>query len=165
VSQLTSSRRTPREQLPERIGDLVSSLRAAEKKIAEFESAQLSLRVPSLVEKAASVGSLTVVAESVGTVKSTDELRSLVLSVRERLGSASAAVVALAADVAGKPAVIVATTEPARSAGVKAGQLARAAAGVLGGGGGGKDDLAQGGGSDVAAIPAALTGIVAALQG
>ncbi|NIJ03695.1 alanine--tRNA ligase [Frigoribacterium faeni] len=165
VSQLTSSLRTPREQLPERIGDLVSSLRAAEKKIAEFESAQLSLRVPSLVEKAASVGSLTVVAESVGTVKSTDELRSLVLSVRERLGSASASVVALAADVSGKPAVIVATTEPARSAGVKAGQLARAAAGVLGGGGGGKDDLAQGGGSDVAAIPAALTGIVAALQG
>jgi alanyl-tRNA synthetase len=164
VSQLTSSLRTPREQLPERIGDLVSSLRAAEKKIAEFESAQLSLRVPALVEQAAPVGSLTVVAESVGTVKSTDELRSLVLSVRERLGSDSASVVALAADVAGKPAVIVATTAPARSAGVKAGQLARTAAGILGGGGGGKDDLAQGGGSDVAAIGTALTGIVAALR-
>jgi len=164
VSQLTSSLRTPREQLPERIGDLVSSLRAAEKKIAEFESAQLSLRVPALVEQAASVGSLTVVAESVGTVKTTDELRSLVLSVRERLGSDSASVVALAADVAGKPAVIVATTAPARSAGVKAGQLARTAAGILGGGGGGKDDLAQGGGSDVTAITTALTGIVAALR-
>ncbi|MBF4578298.1 alanine--tRNA ligase [Frigoribacterium sp. VKM Ac-2530] len=164
VSQLTSSLRTPREQLPERIGDLVSSLRAAEKKIAEFESAQLSLRVPALVEQAAPVGSLTVVAESVGTVKSTDELRSLVLSVRERLGSDSASVVALAADVAGKPAVIVATTAPARSAGVKAGQLARTAAGILGGGGGGKDDLAQGGGSDVTAIGTALTGIVAALR-
>jgi len=165
VSQLTSSLRTPREQLPERIGDLVSSLRSAEKKIAEFESAQLSLRVPSLVETAAPVGALTVVAESVGTVKSTDELRSLVLSVRERLGSTTAAVVALAADVAGKPAVIVATTESARAAGVQAGQLARAAAGVLGGGGGGKADLAQGGGSDVSAIPAALSGIVAALRG
>jgi alanyl-tRNA synthetase len=31
---------------------------------------------------------------------------------------------------------------------------------VLGGGGGGKDDLAQGGGSDVSAIPAALSAIV-----
>jgi alanyl-tRNA synthetase len=165
VSQLTSSLRTPREQLPERIGDLVSSLRAAEKKIAEFESAQLSLRVPSLVETAAPVGALTVVAESVGTVKSTDELRSLVLSVRERLGSTTAAVVALAADVAGRAAVIVATTESARAAGVQAGQLARTAAGVLGGGGGGKADLAQGGGSDVSAIPTALSGIVAALRG
>ncbi len=64
-----------------------------------------------------------------------------------------------------KPAVIVATTAEARSAGIKAGALARLAAGVLGGGGGGKDDIAQGGGSDVAAIPAALEAIAAQLRG
>jgi alanyl-tRNA synthetase len=68
--------------------------------------------------------------------------------------------VALAADVAGKPAVIVATTPAARELGRKAGVLARRAAGVLGGGGGGKDDLAQGGGSDVSAIGAALDAVV-----
>ena len=34
---------------------------------------------------------------------------------------------------------------------------------MLGGGGGGKDDLAQGGGSDASAIPAALDGIVASI--
>jgi len=88
-----------------------------------------------------------------------------VTSVRERLGSHSASVVALAADVSGKPAVIVATTESARGAGARAGQLAKGAAAVLGGGGGGKDDLAQGGGSDIGAIPQALAGIVAALRG
>ncbi|MBN9190504.1 MAG: hypothetical protein J0I62_18700, partial [Microbacterium sp.] len=44
----------------------------------------------------------------------------------------------------------------ARAAGAKAGALAKAAATVLGGGGGGRDDLAQGGGSDVAALPTAL---------
>ena len=55
-----------------------------------------------------------------------------------------------------KPVVIVATNQAARDAGVKAGALARDCAGILGGGGGGKDDLAQGGGTDVAAIPAAL---------
>ncbi|WP_423924156.1 alanine--tRNA ligase [Frigoribacterium sp. 2-23] len=165
VSQLTSSLKTPRESLPERIGDLVTSLKAAEKRIAEFEQAQLATRVPALADTATGVGSYTVVAETVGTLKSTDELRSLATSVRERLGAASAAVVALAADVAGKPAVIVVTTEAARRAGAKAGVLAKGAAGVLGGGGGGKDDLAQGGGSDVAKIPAALTGIVDALRG
>jgi alanyl-tRNA synthetase len=37
--------------------------------------------------------------------------------------------------------------------------LAKVAAGILGGGGGGKDDLAQGGGSDVAAIGRALDAI------
>ena len=165
VAQLTSSLKAPREQLPERVGDLVASLKAAEKRIAEFESAQLATRVPSLAATAAPVGELTVVAEDVGALRTTDELRSLVTSVRERLGSSSSSVVALAADVQGKPAVIVATTDGARRAGVKAGALARAAAGVLGGGGGGKDDLAQGGGSDVAAVPAALAGIVAALRG
>jgi alanyl-tRNA synthetase len=37
------------------------------------------------------------------------------------------------------------------------------AAGVLGGGGGGKDDLAQGGGSNLGAIPAAFEAISRAL--
>ncbi|GAA4668725.1 alanine--tRNA ligase [Frondihabitans cladoniiphilus] len=164
VGQLTSSLKTPREQLPDRIADLAAQLKAAEKRIAEFEAQALATRVPSLVEKASTLGAYTVVAESVGTVKSTDELRSLATSVRERLGSSSASVVALAADVAGKPAVIVATTAGARDAGAKAGQLARTAAGILGGGGGGKDDLAQGGGSDVTAIPTALSAIVDALR-
>jgi alanyl-tRNA synthetase len=146
------------------VGAGAPSLRAAEKKIAEFESARLATRVPALAETATTVGDLTVVAESVGALGSTDDLRSLALSVRERLGSSTAAVVALAADVSGKPAVIVATTDGARRAGVKAGRLAKGAASALGGGGGGKDDLAQGGGSDVSAIPAALAGIVAELR-
>jgi alanyl-tRNA synthetase len=107
---------------------------------------------------------VTLVAQNVGTVATSDELRSLVTSVRERLG-AVASVVALAADVAGKPAVIVATNDAARLDGKKAGALAKLAAGVLGGGGGGKDDIAQGGGSDVQAIGAALEAITAAVAG
>jgi alanyl-tRNA synthetase len=44
---------------------------------------------------------------------------------------------------------------------LKAGNLVRIAATVLGGGGGGKDDFAQGGGTDVAKIPEAITAIKA----
>jgi alanyl-tRNA synthetase len=87
-----------------------------------------------------------------------------VTSVRERLGS-EPAVVALAARVGGKPSVIVGTTPAAREHGAKAGAFAKLAAGILGGGGGGKDDMAQGGGSEVSAIGAALDGIRAALKG
>ncbi len=162
VSQLTGTLKTPREHLPERIAELMANLKAAERKIAQYEAGQLAQRVPALVATAHPVGAVTVVAENVGQVATGDDLRSLVTSVRERLGSA-ASVVALAADVAGKPAVIVATNDASRSAGVKAGAMAKLAAGVLGGGGGGKDDLAQGGGADVAAIPAALDAIVASL--
>jgi len=164
VSQLTSSLKTPREQLPERIASLVAELKAAEKKIAAFEASRLSGRVPALAENAARVGAFLAVIEDAGELASADDLRSLVTAVRERLGT-EPAVVALAARIGGKPAVIVGTTPAAREAGAKAGVLAKQAASTLGGGGGGKDDLAQGGGSDAGAIGAALDGIRSALKG
>lgn len=159
VSTISSSLKTPREQLPERISELVASLKAAEKRIAAFEARALADRVPAIAANRRSMNGTTVVAENIGTAGSTDELRSLVVSVRERLGQ-DPAVIALAADVAGKPAVIVATNQAARDQGHRAGVLAKRAAGILGGGGGGKDDLAQGGGSDVSMIGAALEAVV-----
>ncbi|WP_210481355.1 alanine--tRNA ligase [Naasia sp. SYSU D00948] len=162
VSRLSAELKAPKDQLPQRIGDLLSQLKAAERRIAEFERQALASRVPALAESARPIGRVTAVLESVGSLASSDDLRSLATRVRERL-SGQAAVVALAAEVGGKPAVLVATTPAAREAGAKAGALAKAAAGVLGGGGGGKDDIAQGGGSDAAAIPAALEAIAAQL--
>ncbi|MFC0678030.1 alanine--tRNA ligase [Lysobacter korlensis] len=163
VSQLTSSLKTPREQLPDRIAELVASLKAAERKIAQYEASQLAGRIPALVANARRVGGFTTVLEHVGKVGSSDDLRGLVTSVRERLGG-DPAVVALAADVSGKPAVIVATNDAARKSSVKAGALAKRAASVLGGGGGGRDDLAQGGGSDLTAIQSALDAVSAELS-
>jgi alanyl-tRNA synthetase len=119
-------------------------------------------KVPTLLGSATRRGPVTVVAEDAGTLNSADDLRLLVTTVRERLGS-DAATVALAARAAGKPVVIVGTNQAARDAGVNAGTLAKTAAGVLGGGGGGKADLAQGGGTDSDAIPAALTAVVSAI--
>jgi alanyl-tRNA synthetase len=164
VNELTTNLKTPRDQLSTRIGDLLASLKAAEKRIAQFESAALSERIPALASSARSIGAVTLVTQNVGSVASSDELRSLVLGVRERLG-AVASVVALAGDVAGKPAVIVATNDAARQSGAKAGALAKRAAGVLGGGGGGKDDIAQGGGANLAAIDDALSAISASVSG
>lgn len=164
VHQLTSSLKTPREQLPERIGDLVAQLKAAEKKIQAFEAAKLAGRVPELAGTATRVGDVLAVIEDLGEMQSVDELRRLATAVRERLSS-EAAVVALAGRVDGKPSIIVATTAGARDAGVAAGPLAKQAAGTLGGGGGGKPDMAQGGGADAAALPAALEGVRTALRG
>ena len=163
VSQLTSSLKTPRDQLPDRINDLVTSLKAAEKKIAAFEARALTDRVPALLATARRVGSVTVVAEDLGVLGSPDDVRMLALATRERLGS-DAVVVALSAVAADKPVVIVATNQAARDAGHKAGVLAKTVAGILGGGGGGKDDLAQGGGPNVDAIPAALQAVVATIS-
>jgi alanyl-tRNA synthetase len=164
VSQLTSNLKTPREQLPERVNELVQSLKAAEKKIAAFEARALTDKVPALVSSATRAGSVSVVAEDIGGLNSADDLRMLVTATRAQLGNAPA-VVALAAVVADKPVVIVATNPAARDAGHRAGALAKQVAGILGGGGGGKDDLAQGGGTNVAAIPSALAAVRSAVAG
>jgi alanyl-tRNA synthetase len=164
VSELTASLKTPRDQLPNRIAELLANLKAAEKRIAQFEASALAERVPAIVSTAHPVGGVTLVSENVGAAASSEELRSLATTVRDRLGS-EASVVALAANVSGKPSVIVATNSASRDAGARAGALAKIAAGILGGGGGGKDDLAQGGGSDLAAIGAALDAIALAVAG
>src|SRR5688572_29343244 len=163
VSELTTTLKARPEQLADRVGELVSSLKAAEKRMQAFEARALSDRVPALAAKAARVGDVLLVAESVGELGSGDELRSLALSVRGQLGDA-ASVVALAGVVGGKPLAIVAASPAARDAGANAGALAKTMAGVLGGGGGGKPDLAQGGGNDVSAIPAALEAVRAELN-
>jgi alanyl-tRNA synthetase len=163
VSQLTSALKTPRDQLPARIAELSASLKSAEKKIAAFESRALADRLPQLVAAATAAGSVRVVAESLGSVATADDVRSLALQVRDRLGG-DPAVVALGALVGDRVAVVVATNEAARERGVKAGALAKAASAVLGGGGGGRDDVAQGGGTDPAALPGALEALVAAVR-
>ena len=92
-----------------------------------------------------------------------NDLRTVALAVRDRLGD-EPAVVVLGAVAGDRPVVIAATTARAREAGAKAGVLAKTAAGVLGGGGGGRDDVAQGGGTDAALLPDALSAAVRALE-
>ena len=112
------------------------------------------------------VAGVRLITHDAGELASADELRSLALDLRSRLGTgagAPAAAVAVAGVAKGRPAVLVATNEEARAAGVKAGALVRTAAGILGGGGGGKDDVAQGGGTDPGKIVEALGAIATAV--
>jgi alanyl-tRNA synthetase len=163
VTELGANLKVPQAQIVSRVQDLAASLKAAEKRIAEFERQALAQRVPALASQARSVGGVTAVLEQVGALGGADDLRSLVIDVRDRLGAVPA-VVGLAATVQDRPVVIVATNAAARDAGAKAGPLAKRAAGVLGGGGGGRDDIAQGGGSDAGAIEDALAAVAQGLS-
>lgn len=159
VQQLAGGLRVPRSEVVSRVEDLGAQLRAAEKKIAALEAAKLAERVPALFASAERVGSVQLVSADLGSVGSPDDLRGLVLQLRDKLGSEPGVVLlagVVAGDGDGKPVVIAATTAGARELGIKAGDLAKRGAQVLGGGGGGKPDLAQGGGTDPAQIAAAL---------
>jgi alanyl-tRNA synthetase len=59
---------------------------------------------------------------------------------------------------------VIATNQAARDAGLKAGNLVKAASAVLGGGGGGKPDIAQGGGQDSSKIGEALLAVTEAVR-
>ncbi|MFI2569318.1 alanine--tRNA ligase [Cellulosimicrobium funkei] len=159
VGQLTGLLNVRTEELPDRVSTLVSRLRDAEKELAQLRQAQLLAAAGTLAAGAELVGGTRVVVHDAGEVASADDLRALALDVRGRLGEAEPAVVAVGGVAKGRPQVVVVTNASARAAGLRAGVLAKAAAQTLGGGGGGKDDMAQGGGTDVSALPAALRGV------
>ena len=158
VQQLSSGLKVPRPQLVDRVRDLTGQLKAAEKKIAQLEADRLSQRVPELIATAEQLGAVRAVLANLGAVGSADDVRGLAVQIRDRLSGESAAVV-LCGVVDDKPILVAATTAGAREGGVRAGDMVKLGARMLGGGGGGKPDLAQGGGTDPAGIDRALSEI------
>lgn len=165
VSQLSGLLGARPDELGERVSSLLTRVRETEKQLAALRQAQVLAAAGALAAGAQQVGTALVVTHDAGEVSAADDLRTLALDVRGRLGEASPVVVAVGAVVKGRPAVVVATNSAAREAGHRAGALVRGASTVLGGGGGGKDDVAQGGGTDVARLADALDGVVAAVRG
>jgi alanyl-tRNA synthetase len=160
VSQLSDILKVQPDQLPERINRLVTQLRDAEKELAGARAASLASQGGDLAKAALDIAGVSVVTTAAPTGTNGDDLRTLALDVRGRLGNERPTVVAIAASgPGGRPAVVVTTNDEARGRGLKAGQLVRVAAQTLGGGGGGKDDVAQGGGTDPSKIDEALAAV------
>ncbi|WP_136520046.1 alanine--tRNA ligase [Cellulomonas telluris] len=165
VSQLSGLLGARPDELSDRVSSLLTRLKESEKALASLRQGQLLAAAGSLAASPQQVGTTLVVTHDAGDVASADDLRTLALDVRGRLGEASPSVVAVGGTSKGRPVVVIATNAAARETGLKAGALVRTASGVLGGGGGGKDDVAQGGGADASALPAALDAVVAAVRG
>ncbi len=161
VNQLTDLIKGAKsEELPERIADLIAKLKDVEKELGQVRSQQALAQVSGLLETAKQVGEFKFLAAQIGDGIGVEDLRTMALDIKNRLGES---VVALASVASDKPIIVVATSELPRSKGAKAGALVKIASGVLGGGGGGKDDFAQGGGVNISEIPNALIAIEKAL--
>jgi alanyl-tRNA synthetase len=147
LAQLTDALKVRPEELPDRVAAIVGQLKDAQRELDRFRAGQVLAAAPGLAEHPTDVFGVSVVVHDAGQV-SADDLRTLVLDVRGRFPAEQPVVVAAAGVARERPLVVVATNDEARRWGVRAGDLVREAATVLGGGGGGKDDVAQGGGSD-----------------
>ena len=155
VAELTELVKVQPGELKERIASLLARVKDAEREIEKMHQEQVMAQTGKLLDYTRDVRGIRVLTHDAGAAGA-DDLRTMALDLRHRLGDASPSVVALTGVAKGRPAVVVATNAPARERGIKAGALVRAAAQTLGGGGGGKDDLAQGGGTDPAKTGEAL---------
>ena len=160
--RLAASLKAPATELEASIADALDELKSAQKRIAELESAQAMQLVPKLAAEATKVAGLNVVATAITSEVNADQLRGLTTAVASDLGSDS--VVILGAIISEKPLVMIASGPSAQQQGVRAGELAKIAAAVLGGGGGGKADFAQGGGSDSSKLAQAIQEAVASIK-
>jgi alanyl-tRNA synthetase len=157
VAQLSEALKVRPEELPERVGDIVERLRAAEKEIERHRVGQVLAAAGSLAAEAHDVHGVQVVAQRVDGASGGD-VRTLALDVRGRLSGAGVVVV-IGTTGSGddtKVSVVAAVNDAARERGLSANDLVAAVGPLVGGRGGGKDDVAQGGGSDASRIDEAL---------
>lgn len=158
VGQLAEQFKVPAEELPERIGQTVERLRAAEKELERLRGAQLLSSAGTLAETAEDVAGTALVAVATPEGIGGNDLRSLASEVRNRLGARPGVVALFSAD-GPKVSFVVATTSAARDNGLAAGKLVPTFAQAIGGRGGGKPDLAQGGGANPAGVPEAVAAL------
>jgi alanyl-tRNA synthetase len=169
VSQLSEQLKAPREQLPDRIGGLVTKLRDAERELQRLRAARLLENAAEIAAGAEDISGMAFVANQVPDGTGADDVRKLALDVRGRVNRGRPAVVMVAGVPNDRPVVVIAVNEAGRGFGLSAGTLVGIAAKALGGGGGGKPDVAQGGGAPItdgnrAVLDAAFDAVRAALR-
>jgi alanyl-tRNA synthetase len=158
VARLTEALKSPKDQLEARLEASLEELRVAKQKLAAASAANLQSRVPEFASNAENIAGRKFSGVELGSIEKIDDARSFAISLLKAIGESG--VVAVTGVVEGKPAIVVAVGAGANA---KAGALVKTACAILGGGGGGKDDIAQGGGTDAQAIPAAIAAVKAAL--
>ena len=131
---------------------LHKELRKAEKaQAAESGDAVMDVAA-TLLGSAPSVSGVSIVVGQVPEAP-VDALRGAVDWIRDKSGGAAVLLLSASED---KVTLLAAMSKGALDKGVKAGDLIKEIAPLVGGRGGGRPDMAQGGGSDVSGIPGAI---------
>jgi alanyl-tRNA synthetase len=142
------------EELIERIENLLSKLKDAEKEIEKVRAGQLRTQLDRYL-KTETVSGVELKTAVFPDGTSASDIREIVSELKNSLAS-NAGVVCAVATSDSKVSVVIAATDSAIKLGLSAGTLLTKVSSVLEGKGGGKAELAQGGGTNIAAIPQAL---------
>jgi alanyl-tRNA synthetase len=146
--------KVPLAELPGRVGRLLEERKEAQKQIDDLRARQSSSGGTDLFASAREITSIPGAKSIAGRVEDVDAkaMRTMVDDLRNRLGTG---VVFLAAESGDKALLAIGVTKDLTDR-LKAGDLIREVAGVVGGGGGGRPDFAQAGGKDPSRIEEAI---------
>jgi alanyl-tRNA synthetase len=143
-----------------KLGQTLEHVRALEKELTRLKSKMAASESADLASQALDVKGVKVL---VATLAGADNrvMRETLDALKSKLGSAA---IVLASDAEGKVALIAGVTADLTGR-IKAGELVNHVATQVGGKGGGRPDMAQAGGTDLAALPAALASVSAWIEG
>jgi alanyl-tRNA synthetase len=153
--------RATREDLLQRVQEGQDQVKQLEKQLRSLKDKLASGQGTDLAAGAVDIAGVKVVATQVEGADAT-ALRNAVDQLKDRLKSA---VIVLASLGESNKVVLVAGVTADLVARIKAGEIVGAVAAQVGGKGGGRPDFAQAGGTDPAALPAALASVAALVQG
>ncbi|MEE4022940.1 alanine--tRNA ligase [Gordonia sp. PKS22-38] len=160
MAGLASSLKVPSDEVPGRVEQLVSRLRDAEREVERLRADAARSAAGGLIESATTAGGTLIVGGLVPGGLDGNGLRGLATDLRGKVADRPAVIALFSpSNDATKVPFVVATTDAARGLGIKAGDLVKDVAPLVGGRGGGKPDLAQGAGSDPDGVEPAMTRI------
>src|SRR5437667_727562 len=148
--------KAPVAELEPRIAQLQESAKATEKALAQLKAKSAASMGQDLAENAVDVKGAKVLAAALDGLDA-KALRETMDKLKDKLGSAA---IVLGSVADGKVTLIAGVTQDL-TAKVKAGDLVNHVAQQVGGKGGGRADMAQAGGTNPAALPAALDSVPA----
>ncbi|CEA06223.1 alanyl-tRNA synthetase [Pseudomonas saudimassiliensis] len=140
-----------RDNLLEKLAAVVDRNRQLEKDLEQLKAKAATAAGNDLAGEAQQLGGMTVLVKRLDGLDG-KALLALIDQLKNKLGSA---VILLGGELDGKVVLVAGVTKDL-AARVKAGDLIRNTAQAVGGKGGGRPDMAQGGGTDVAALDSAL---------
>jgi alanyl-tRNA synthetase len=146
------------KNLTDKVKALLERTRLLEKELQQLKSQQAAQESASLTDNVKIINGVKVLVSKLDNIEP-KMLRTMVDDLKNQLGSA---VIVLATVADDKVSLIAGVTKDLTDR-IKAGELISHLAGLVGGKGGGRPDMAQAGGTDVSALPAALAGVEAFL--
>jgi len=151
LDAIADAARTSREDVADKVKQLIERLREQDKQLAQLKSKLASQAGNDLTSQAEKINGINVLATKLEKVDN-KELRTTLDQLKNKLGSA---VILLATEEDGKVKLIAGVSKDLTGK-IRAGDLVNVAAAEVGGKGGGRPDMAQAGGDQPEHIARAL---------